>query len=157
MPALQTGVALSSFLFVNCALVPVLRKPILIGVDAESCFVTDDLANLLSSCNCPSVLMTPPFICAVLAYHSADDLQIAPMIAELIARDSGGSSAEFREAQLIGMCPEYRKVAQFLPIDLSKIHKIAHDFTLDAHQFVAPGELARVDYFLTRRRESTQP
>jgi hypothetical protein len=122
------------------------------GIDEDSSFVTDDLANLLLSSNCPSAFIAPPVICAFFVSHDPNDLSIAPMITELIARcevDAAEFSTEFHECDLISLCDAYRKVAIFLPLDLYKVHRAAIRFGAYGGRLLAPGELVSFDYVLT--------
>jgi hypothetical protein len=154
IPLPHTGVDLACFFFVSCVLVPVLKDPIIMGIDEDSCFVTDDLANLLLSSNCPSALIVPPIICAFFVSHNPSSLRITPMITELTKRcDATEFSTEFQELELIGSCAEYRKVAIFLPLDLYKVHKAAVAYGAHGGRFLTPGALVSFDYLLTAHPE----
>jgi hypothetical protein len=53
----KSGLEKASFFFVNCALIPVIREPILLGIDVDPVFLLDDLADMFFYFNFLDVLL----------------------------------------------------------------------------------------------------
>jgi hypothetical protein len=139
------GAELASFLFVFCALVPVIRKPAFIGVNTDSVFMLDDLAHLLLYSNFKSDGPLPPLFVPLLPMLG-NAFSVAALMVDLM--NSSHNEGELREAVFVEVVPNYSKLTSFLPLDLVALHTSAILGSQAAAEMLNPAALAQFDYLL---------
>lgn len=118
------GVRLACLFFINCALVPILNDPYLIGIEKREAFVFEDLANLFFFCNFQAIRYPPPFVLSLFAELNPKNFLIDSMVSDLIdSVKDNVSLSDFHEEVFARVAPTYQKTALFLPIDLFYLHK----------------------------------
>lgn len=137
--------------FLECLLLPVIKKPSLIGVDTDPSYVLDDLANLVFFSHFVSLMPSPPLVLPMLRIVGQDHILFFEIIKDLIRSANvppSEYSSEFREANFARIIPDYSKLAQFHPLDLLELHTSAVLAARTATEMLPPDALAQFDYLL---------